>query len=265
MSQASTAQRGARHGLPATLLSAGILLACAVGAGTAVPAQATEADEWYEVEVIVFRQWEQGGRHAERWPTRAGLPHYPLWQIPAGCDAAAGPDELGIEDDPASAEIETEELDAEETRLLCLPDERRRLTAHWGALTRSDAYQPLYHLAWLQPGLGRDRAVAVPVPYHWQPPTEAEAHGPALRDPQYEPPAFGLIRVYRERFLHAVIDLRLHWRAVGRDFDADEQIRAPLHRMSEHRRMRSGELHYLDHPAMGVLILIHPTDEPPDA
>ncbi|MBK5936845.1 hypothetical protein CCR81_08485 [Halorhodospira halophila] len=255
--------RRPRRGLAGVVLSATLLLTG--GAGVSVSAQAAEADEWYEVEVIVFRQWEQGGRHAERWPTRADLPHYPLWQIPAGCGSdQASRRELGIEDDPASAEIETDDLDAQETRLHCLPAERRRLTAHWGALTRSDAYQPLYHLAWLQPGVGRDRAVAVPVPYHWTPPTEAEARNQELRDPQYQPPAFGLIRIYRERFLHAAVDLRLHWRAVGREIDEAEQIRAPLHRMQENRRMRSGELHYLDHPALGVLIIIHPADQPPD-
>jgi hypothetical protein len=28
--------------------------------------------------------------------------------------------------------------------------------------------------------------------------------------------------------------------------------------MHDHRRMRSGELHYLDHPLMGVLVLVIP-------
>ncbi|WP_250657906.1 CsiV family protein [Alkalimarinus coralli] len=32
--------------------------------------------------------------------------------------------------------------------------------------------------------------------------------------------------------------------------------------MSEARRMRSGEIHYLDHPAFGLLVTIEPTDPP---
>jgi hypothetical protein len=52
----------------------------------------------------------------------------------------------------------------------------------------------------------------------------------------------GLIRVTRGRFLHLDTDLIL------RDTNASKPVRIRLN-----RRMRSGELHYVDHPKLGIL------------
>jgi hypothetical protein len=57
----------------------------------------------------------------------------------------------------------------------------------------------------------------------------------------------GRVKVTRGRFLHVHTDLVL------RDPASSEQIRITLH-----RRMRSNELHYLDHPRIGVLIRAMP-------
>lgn len=59
----------------------------------------------------------------------------------------------------------------------------------------------------------------------------------------------GRIKVTRGRFLHVDTDLML------RDAVSPQTIRATLH-----RRMRSNELHYLDHPRLGVLILATPVE-----
>ncbi len=44
--------------------------------------------------------------------------------------------------------------------------------------------------------------------------------------------------------------------------DELEYVAKDIAHMSETRRMRSGEIHYLDHPRFGVLITIEPTDPP---
>lgn len=56
-------------------------------------------------------------------------------------------------------------------------------------------------------------------------------------------PVSGLVRVGLGRFLHIDTDLALH--------SGGRVIRAV-----DHRRLRSGELHYLDHPAFGILVRI---------
>ena len=53
----------------------------------------------------------------------------------------------------------------------------------------------------------------------------------------------GLIRVTRGRFLHIDADLML------RDVHTAQPLRAKLY-----RRMRSDELHYMDHPKLGIVI-----------
>jgi hypothetical protein len=53
----------------------------------------------------------------------------------------------------------------------------------------------------------------------------------------------GLVQVSRGRFLHLDVDLLL------RPADGTAPVRVRLN-----RRMRSGELHYLDHPHVGILV-----------
>jgi hypothetical protein len=57
----------------------------------------------------------------------------------------------------------------------------------------------------------------------------------------------GILRVYRLRYLHVDVDLVYHRSGVDTPF-----------RLQTSRRMRSGELHYLDHPLFGLLILVTP-------
>ncbi|MDJ0740604.1 MAG: CsiV family protein [Gammaproteobacteria bacterium] len=66
----------------------------------------------------------------------------------------------------------------------------------------------------------------------------------------------GVVRVTRGRFLHVDADLLL------RDVATAQPLRARLY-----RRMRSDELHYLDHPRLGIVIRADRVEEPtkPDA
>lgn len=67
----------------------------------------------------------------------------------------------------------------------------------------------------------------------------------------------GLVQLSRGRFLHFDADLVL------RPADGSAPVRVRLN-----RRMRSGELHYLDHPRVGILVQAEryePEPEPPPA
>ena len=68
-------------------------------------------------------------------------------------------------------------------------------------------------------------------------------------------PVTGLVRISLGRYLHIDTDLAI------RSGTGDN---ATLIRNQDHRRMRSGELHYLDHPAYGILVVINPY-QPPEA
>ena len=96
-------------------------------------------------------------------------------------------------------------------------------------ISAREGFEVLWHAAWEQPGLGPARAQAVALPM------QLGADGIS-----------GFVRVYRQRFLHVEAELRYA--------EAENRHWA----MSISRRMRSGQQHYLDHPALGLLVRVDP-------
>lgn len=101
-------------------------------------------------------------------------------------------------------------------------------------------YRPLLHVGWVQPAEGSDRSAPVHV-------FSGMTGDGAI--PSAAAPVDGTVAVRRSRFLHADIDLLLRKTAVAGA--------APLTvRLNGTRRLRSNELHYLDHPLFGVIIRV---------
>ncbi len=78
----------------------------------------------------------------------------------------------------------------------------------------------------------------------------------------------GIIKIDRERFLHVNVELN-HWRAargmedvtsVVSQFSDMSDDRELITWIRETRRMRSEEIHYLDSPTLGVLVLFRKLD-----
>jgi hypothetical protein len=111
-----------------------------------------------------------------------------------------------------------------------LPGSAYRMQRIADSLNRSGAYRVLAHKAWRQ--TARDAAQAAPYPVN--------AAGDALD---------GTITLLRERFLHLDVDLVLQ----------------SSYSLDERRRVRSGELHYFDHPMFGVIAEVNPYEPPEPA
>ena len=195
-------------------------------------AAASHGDETarqFEVELILFANLNayDGG---ESWPgdDRGDLPH-------AGWDT---PPQTGL---TAPQDATPERRDAWQR----LPDSGRRLTAVADALRRSNNYRPLAHLHWRQTVLGSAAAQAIDL---------EELLGVVDRQASHH--VEGSIRLSVARFLHLETDLLL--REGGSDYQRD---RSPEYRLQQSRRMRSGELHYIDHPRFGILAQITPYTE----
>lgn len=94
-------------------------------------------------------------------------------------------------------------------------------------LDNSGGYRVLDHIAWQQPGLSESSAIPVRI------------QSPGVLD--------GTITVTLSRFLHVYTDMQYS----GAGLSEPVQIKA-------HRRMRSRELHYIDHPLIGMIISITP-------
>jgi hypothetical protein len=117
------------------------------------------------------------------------------------------------------------------------------LTPEDGRLQRSNLYRVVFHRAWVQPVPDRDQLRPMLI-------QAGERIGTGWR-------IEGFLGVTRGRYLH--LDTRL-WYTPNPSPDAQDPGYMELR---EQRRMRSGELHYLDHPKFGVLARVDPI-QPPD-
>jgi hypothetical protein len=108
-----------------------------------------------------------------------------------------------------------------------LPEDSYQLRPHAETLRRN-GLQPLLHTAWRQVVGDRENT-----DWLWL----------------ESGPLYGLVRISLGRYLHIDSDLLL----LG-----PETATGPRQaiRVKDHRRMRSGELHHLDHPGFGILVQI---------
>jgi len=128
-----------------------------------------------------------------------------------------------------------------------LPEEGFHLTAERNALGHSSRYRPLAYLAWRQEVTDRHQArpLVLPTPEN---PTEVYVDGS--------------VTVAVERYLHLTLDLQLHIPPDTVQNETTEALEIPAIRLTEKRRMRSGEIHYFDNPRFGAITLITPYEPP---
>lgn len=210
---------------------------------------------WYQVEVYIFRQFS--GKTNEFWPPKE----------PVNFAADFGlmtvdpvPMEAG---DVAFQQVTMKDIESYDVGQL---------------LVESQSYEMLYKAAWRQPFVGRNDA-----------PTVFISGGNQQTSNRRE--LEGTLRLHKGRYLHVDAHLVLgkyeeHFKEIianptpaaqnsalnanntlsaqGGGFDnSDTLIAAPevialeMFELKESRRMRSGELHYLDHPKFGMLIQIN--------
>lgn len=263
MAAASPARLGAMRILRSSLLTTLALATALVGAGpTPVPATPTPPppQDWFEVELLVFRHTQPGAGASETWPTDPGRPAV----------------EAARELEPAGGAL---------APFMALPPSASRLTAQWDRLVRSSRYQPIAYHAWLQPPLERGRSPALRIaspapPAPPAPPVDPNAPSPPTTpapafafgtDPNAAPaepalpplrtPLDGTVTVGLQRYLYLALDLVFQPGDLPPLADGTPM---PPFRLTETRRVRSKELHYFDHPLFGVIVLITPRPAPPE-
>ncbi len=229
-------------------------------------------DRWYEVEILVFSREVDEVVDDELWP-EVELPDTLGQAIVLAPPLDAG----GVS---PQAELVTP--------YQMLREDDLKLGAFDGRLGRTNEFTPLFHTAWRQPAF--PRGASMPVRIRWEqvaevvaPPSEGEAliAPPQMSEVEGEaglpaPPGAnltGTLTVSVNRYLH--VDADLYYRPaepVGEDqgpfniFDVFAREEAPrVYRMHQSRRMRSGEIHYLDHPRFGLIVQVTPYEYPQKA
>lgn len=143
-------------------------------------------------------------------------------------------------------------------------EENLSLSEHASSIAASSRYRVLRHMAWRQPGLDDNAAVAVrinlgdPVTvYLPEKPQSDDTFTAASLSPTLEQseatPSYvinGTIKVRLGRFLHMDALLAFTDPQTGQGF-----------RLTQSRKMRSQELHYIDNPRFGILTRILPLDD----
>ena len=157
-------------------------------------------------------------------------------------------------------------------RYRVLRSDELRLANSYTRLGRLAGYEPLLHAGWSQEGLGESEVAPLPL-------SLLGAANPA-----------GTIQLHLQRFLHLTLDLDYRYaprRGPGSPPPSaipsvpssgsavaiapaipgglNEIELAPHYYIDENRRTRSGDLNYFDHPAFGVLVIVTPAPEAPEA
>ncbi len=231
------------NGRARNLLPTLLLLFASGGSGAqqevAADAEAEVELPEYRVEMIVFRHLEDNGAE-ELWS----------YDPDAAAGEAAEPDAPAEDgDDTLQTPAVPEEADAEPE-----PELRYRITD--GAdlemgdiverMRRSRNFRPLWHGGWSQPGYPRGDAPALAL----------DRLGPL--------PAglSGMVTLSLSRYLHLYLDLALTGEPSAAGFGVLPTV--DTYRLEQRRRLRSGDLHYFDHPQYGALVRIRPVETEED-
>lgn len=201
------------------------------------------AETWYEVELLVVAQ-RKPDAGSEIWPlkTLPPLSTENIFTVPAPGQAIAG-------------------------KIAALAPENYRLTAEAQRIAADANFELLLHTGWRQPGLAREQSIAVrlhAVDTH----TVTAGAEPAEATASEMPPRLdGTIRLILARYLHLEADLRYREAETPRgggffSLFSDQTTEKPIYRLSESRRMRSREVHYLDHPMFGIIAVVTPYEVP---
>jgi len=243
---------------------------------------------WYTVEVLVFERTHPGGLEAEHWRDDPGFPNLE--------GTLALTRQLGQADEPYAYTL----LGRDEFMLRGMKSRLERsetltplLHLAWRQPGLDRAESKTVHIRsapYLRATDASESNRRAWAPQAGQLPTWAGSGGAEGRQ---DPVTLeGTLRLYRSRYLHVDVDLRYfrppsedepptgldpHVQTVATapgtpgEQDAmaltteDELLQAPVSthfRLTEHRRLRSKETHYFDHPLFGVLVQVTPYEPP---
>ncbi len=136
-------------------------------------------------------------------------------------------------EDPGKPDIEHATHLTDKGPYASLPSSRRTLNGVAKQMRRASGRPvQLTHIIWRQPAAGKLDAVPIYV-------SGSTRTGNMT----------GTVRVYVQRYLHVDLDLLL---------ETNNGPSPGVFRMQEHRRMKSKELHYIDHPMLGAFVRITP-------
>ncbi len=159
--------------------------------------------------------------------------------------------------------------DFEREAFLALPEQDHDFTGSNRALSQSSAYRTLLHSAWRQPMTRRNAATAVAVNggrvFNQRSELEGSvsvyfnnAEDRVVFDSNVWLTSFSTAQGTEEEWVLPVLPAIMMTVDMDENADAVEYYVNRIVQLRQVRDMRSGEFHYIDHPAMGILVQITP-------
>jgi hypothetical protein len=203
----------------------------------------------YKVEIIIFAQTDDQAFFSEHWPLQDGL----------------------------QGNTSPEEAKEQTGAFRLLPTSDFTLRQAEKLLASSPRYEILSHMAWQQPGLAEDKALNMPVsggkdyrdsyPERMESRWEVNDQGAIIEvpGPKTLNELDGSVKLVLGRYLHIYTDLIYRKPVIVERLDEETQELTETRTLFDipiqsHRRMRSRELHYIDHPMAGILIEVTPLE-----
>ncbi len=245
----------------------------------------TASERWFQIELIIFKNPSLETDNPEVWPAYSPVEH------PVSFIKLNGTHQLLTENSEQSRSARTEDgvipIPSEGLEAFtALLSEERQMNSERRKIKADQRFQLLFHEAWNQPVPDRETVIPIRI-------EGGETFG---RQPELQ----GYINLYVERYLHLSTDLHLIEYAKSSDpfslindqselktptsttldtlggytlLNTDMALNSQFSRKSdqyfvsvqdsqlkERRRMRSKEIHYLDNPEFGMLVLITPIE-----
>lgn len=258
-------------------LSLMLPLGVAAAGNPPAPAATGATQSWYDIEIIIFSNTDPQAGDLETWPADPGVPD---WNAASALIVPATTGANVNASVPANSPTPFMQL------------ERYQLDYDWNRLKHSHDYQPLLHVAWMEPLTDHSTAASVRIGV----PPPAPATGTAgLALPQPAPtttstvpvqtptPVYGTVKFSQYGlYLHLDLDLVYHGPLAkhiiaapagssANPAPAAASLAAPAmamqpqaatdfqwYRMTQDRRIEAGKLNYFDNPMFGVLVLVTP-------
>ena len=229
----------------------------------------------YEIEVVIFKSKTTQAAGSETWPdlvTTNSISDSVELHNSTSLTLVPGPDEKGY-------------------YYSKIPAENFRLTNEAEKLVKSNEYEIIFHSAWIQPGLDKDNAEFIQIQSNENDnniniidplisgssqainqvqPMILETDQNTIETP---PVLDGVIKVELGRYLHIFFDLKYKRdlapvQGVINATSSSTYKEIKYYPVQTQRRMRSKEIHYIDHPLIGILVLATrfelPTEEEQD-
>lgn len=227
---------------------------------------------YYDVEIVIIENMTDKQRNSENWPLQVNLTQ------------AEKTVQLG---QPVLSEWLPKGVDLKSSYKV-LKSRNYYLTEQVKKISESKTQRVIFHTAWRQPGLDKNQALPIYFKREIAPPpviddeesseTAQNSEIDSNQEPNTSPSILeGILRVTLSRYLHLEAELTLKDKVpdiVKSDnpfsvldneaVRSEIQKQGVIHLKQKRRRIRSSELHYVDHPVLGMLIYITRYEKPED-